>query len=210
MSRFVATSLVLLVSLGCSKPAPRNVVLPPDPITMENPNGFFDPLNPVEERMEDQKRVEHLKWDWPPEEADLRHCVQKELSDYQTEIIHSKNGGGGLTLRIMKDGKEVYTFHSNVGTVLTRKGNVLFFAEFPGMTSGCSVFAYDIRAKKQLWGVGVRGMTPTHSFYQNVGTIATSGDAVVVKGKETCGNYIVYLNAETGKTIGRKEFRGAD
>ncbi len=214
MSRFPAMAVVFLVSLGCSKPATPNPILPPEPIIVKKPDLFLDPLDPLsrpfEEKMEDQKRVENLKWTWNPKEADLLYCIKKELPDYRTEFIAPKDGIYG-SVRIMEDGKEIYAFQCGEGTVFTRKGNVLFVAKFPRMSGGgCGVHAYDFKAKKELWTTGVRGRDASHSFYWNDVTITTSDDAIVVKGKETQGNYIQYLNAETGKTIGRKEFPAKD
>ena len=83
-------------------------------------------------------------------------CVRRDFQDYQAEIICPKKTRDGflnepLTVRLTDDGKEIYSFKAHDETVFTRRGDVLYLAEFSSLRTGCSIVAYDFKAKKELW-----------------------------------------------------------
>ena len=161
-----------------------------------------------------QQQADRTEWLWEPEEANLLFCVRRDFQDYQAEIICPKKTRDGflnesLTVRLTDDGKEVYSFKAHDETVFTRRGDVLYLAEFSSLRTGCSIVAYDFKAKKELWKTDLKGIGPVaHSKYRNEVTIATAGDdAIFVTGRESGGRYIEYVDMKSGKTVGHKVFK---
>jgi hypothetical protein len=161
-----------------------------------------------------QQHADRAEWLWEPEEANLLFCVRRDFQDHQAEIICPKKTRDGflnepLTVRLTDDGKEVYSFMAHDESVFTRRGDVLYLAEFSPIATGCSVVAYDFKAKKELWKTHLKGIGPVdHEKYRNEVTITTAGDdAIFVTGKESSGRYIEYVDMKSGKTVGHKVFK---
>jgi hypothetical protein len=58
-----------------------------------------------------------------------------------------------------------------------------------------------------LWKHGLRGLGGIgHSKYSNAVHVANDGKVIKVYGKESAGNYLEYVDAKTGKTVGHKIF----
>jgi hypothetical protein len=190
MAKFAAIAAVaaLLATLGC------------------------DP-KPAKPSTDWQKHADSMDWIWDAREANLLFCVRREFDDYQVEIISLKSGKAGLekslTVRVTDGDKEVYSFKAREDTVFTRRGDLLYFAEFNPITTGCSVVAYDFKAKKQLWKTDLKGLGPIdHSKYRNEVAISmTNEDVIYVRGNEAGGRYVEFVDAKTGKTVGNKVFK---
>jgi hypothetical protein len=152
-------------------------------------------------------------WSWAAERASLRYCITKHLSDYQaatdaTGASADDPSARGLTLFIRDHGKDVYSFGCHGRTVFTRKGDILFVADFFPYISGCQVVAVNFKTGEVLWKTYLQGSScPAHSMYQNQVTIDHDAEAVIVHGNESYSRYIEYLDIETGETIGHKEFK---
>jgi hypothetical protein len=160
-----------------------------------------------------QKHADTLEWTWDARQANLLFCVRRGFDDYQVEIICPKRSETSLekslTVRLTDGDKEVYSFKAREDTVFARRDDVLYFAEFLPVRTGCSVIAYDFMAKKQLWKTDLKGIGPIKHFkYRNEVTIDTTNeDVIVVQGNEAGGRYVEYIDAKTGKTVGHKVFK---
>ena len=114
---------------------------------------------------------------------------------------------GRVVIRILKDGGVVHFFEGHKGTVFAVGDGVLYYADFGPITSGCAVVAYDLKAKKQLWKAGLKGLGPIgHSRYSNAVNLGLDKQAVCVRGRESAGRYIEYVDLKTGKTVGHKVY----
>jgi len=144
----------------------------------------------------------------------LLHSVSYYMADRQVEIISPRQDEVGkpkpfnrLTVRFVQDGKEVYSFKAHKGTVFSRRGDILYIAEFIPATTGCSVVAYDFKAKKELWKSRLQGSKPlSHSVYHNAVTIENDGKALIIRGNESLQRYVEYVDMETGKTLAYKNY----
>jgi hypothetical protein len=196
LSAIVATTALLAV-LGCGGE--------PEPPKVEEPA-------PPEAKY--QLRADRAKWNWDPKEASLLYCVRRDLRDFRVEIIcpkdaEDKHRPEPMTVRLTDAGKEVYSFKAEEWTVFTRQGDVLYFAKFSPIAQGCSVVAYDFKAKKTLWKTGLKGAgAVVHSYYRNEVAIEAADDnAILVTGNETLGRYIEYVDMKSGETLGHKVFK---
>jgi hypothetical protein len=160
-----------------------------------------------------QQKADQAEWAWEPKQANLLYCIRRHFDDYQVEILCPKRKEGGfsekpLTVRISGDGREVYSFQAHEETVFTRRGDILYIADFSPIATGCSLVAYDFKAKKELWKAKLKGIGPVaHSKYRNEVTISTWDEAIIVTGKEAAGRYIEFVDASSGKTVGHKVFK---
>ena len=203
-SIFAATALLILLGCG-NEPAPPMAEEPAPPKAEE----------PASTKTDYQQQADREEWNWRPEQANLLYCVRRDFRDYQAEIICPKETRDSflmdkpLTVRLIDDGKEIYSFKAHDETVFTRRGDVLYLAEFSPIRTGCSIVAYDFKAKKELWKTDLKGIGPvSHSKYRNEVTITTAGDdAIFVTGKESSGRYIEYVDMKSGKTVGHKVFK---
>jgi hypothetical protein len=73
---------------------------------------------------------------------------------------------------------------------------------------GCSIIAYDLANRKELWKTRVQGIGPiAHTAYDNQVALELVGDALKVLGNELAGQYVEFVDLKTGKTVGHKLFR---
>jgi hypothetical protein len=156
-----------------------------------------------------QKKADAAEWRWSDQEASLHYSTLHQIKGYEVRIIRpadSKRPWDPLTVRIVDKDAEVCSFSAHSETVFTQRGDVLYVAHFSPIATGCSVVAYDLKARKELWKCHLKGNPPPgHSEYRHQVNITADGDAVLVYGKESNGRYIEYVDAETGKTVGHKK-----
>jgi hypothetical protein len=142
-------------------------------------------------------------------ERNLLHCIRRHLGDYQVEIVYAKgHPGRDLFLRILDEGKEIFIWKCHPETVFTRRGNVIYLADFRGTSTGCKLLAFDLKERKSLWNTNLKGLGPVAHFeYSNSVEIETDADYVVVRGFEDKGTYAEKVDPKTGKTVASKVTR---
>ncbi|HEV2947560.1 MAG TPA: hypothetical protein VGX70_09300, partial [Gemmataceae bacterium] len=75
------------------------------------------------------------------------------------------------------------------------------------ISTGCSIFAYDLETKKELWKSRLQSIShQPHSVYDNAVTIENRGEILKVRGKESLLKYVEYVDMKTGKTLAQKEY----
>lgn len=167
-------------------------------------------VHPTTWAVDYQKVADQQLWRFNWFAANLLNCVGRDLRDYEVEIRCPKRAPHGdlrLTVRLLTDRKEVFRFRGYPDTVFARSGDVLYVAEFNPATSGCTVVATDLKSGKQLWRSNLKGIGPVdHSRYRNHVTIDAEGEVLVVRGHETLGRYIEYIDMKSGKTVGHKKY----
>lgn len=147
-----------------------------------------------------------LEWKWSKENADLVHCIDRHLEDFQVEIVRPKGIGNPLAIRVMNDGKESMSFKGHWATVFTRHDDTLYLAEYSPRSTGCKVIALDLKSGKQLWTTTLQGIGPIrHSQYFNLVNIDIDGKRIIVCGNEVGGRYVEHLDVKTGKIIANKK-----
>ena len=108
---------------------------------------------------------------------------------------------------MLHKGKEVYAWKGHRETVFTRAGSILYIAHFHPRSDGCEVQAVELKTGKQLWSSVLSGSPPVEHFgYENRVTIDTDGKVLILHGNESYTRYIEFVDMQTGKTLGHKEF----
>jgi hypothetical protein len=184
----VCFAALIFTALACAPPGEAPPVEPPNP---------------------DQAKADAAEWRWSEREASLLYSLQHSLSQYEVQVVRPGNKGNPwtpLTVRILDLGQEVYSFRAHDKTVFTQLGDTVFVADFSPRRTGCTIVAFDLKARKEMWKCPLVGNPPEwHSEYEHEVNITTDGDAVLVYGKESNGRYIEYVDAKTGKTVGHKK-----
>ena len=110
-----------------------------------------------------------------------------------------------LTIKFVRDDKDVLLLAGHLRSVFRARGNILYFAEFSRHSSGCTVVAYDLSSGKKLWRSDLQAMgNPPHSKYRNRVNLELDGGVVRVRGYESFGSYVEIVDAKTGKTLAHR------
>jgi hypothetical protein len=153
-----------------------------------------------------QKKADEAPWEWSDERASAADSAKRLKGAYKAEVA-PRGMFGDRVIRVLKDGAIVHFFEGHKGTVFAVRDNVLYYADFIPSSDGCGVVAWDLKAKKRLWKTQLKGLGPiAHFAYHNAVTLDVDGQAVCVRGKESLGRYIEYVDRKTGKTVGHKVY----
>ena len=156
-----------------------------------------------------QKTADSTPWTWATERASVGDSFLKFPNTYQMELIRKKNKYGEITIRLVDDGKELVAWEGHQHSVFTSSGNVLIYADFGHSRTGCSVVAYDLKNRKQLWKANFKGLGSIDHFeYSNsVNLDIINNGAVRVFGNESAGQYLEIVDLKTGKTVGHRTYK---
>jgi hypothetical protein len=153
-----------------------------------------------------QKKADEAPWVWSDERATAADSAKRLTGDYRAEVKPT-DAFRHADIRVLKDGVVAHTLGGHTRTVFAVRDDVLYYADFRPITSGCAVVAYDLKAKKQLWKARLKGLGPiAHSRYSNAVNLDLEKQAVCVRGNESAGRYIEYVDLRTGKTVGHKVY----
>jgi hypothetical protein len=89
----------------------------------------------------------------------------------------------------------------NNSTRAVLKDSVLVLAEYPNISSGCDVNAYNAYTGKLLWKGDVIQMNIGHSEYYNTVYLTLFRDKLILEGIEAGGTYLQVLDFKTGKRL---------
>jgi hypothetical protein len=161
---------------------------------------------PAPEREDYEKKAKEAPWQWSDERATPQGAAKHLAPRYEAEV-EQHGTPWDITIRILKDGTVVHFFRGNFRTVFAVRDDVLYYADLDPICSGCAVVAYDLRKHKRLWKAQLKGLGPVdHSKYRNAVNLSLEKYAVCVRGQESAGNYIEYVDLRTGKTVGHKVY----
>jgi hypothetical protein len=95
------------------------------------------------------------------------------------------------------------------GSVFRVENKVLYFADFPRHSTGCTVTAHDLATGKELWKTRLNALRVMgHSRYSNSVTMEVSkpegAGVVIIYGKESSGTYLEVLDQKTGQVLAHR------
>lgn len=155
-----------------------------------------------------QKLADETEWRFAERKA-ITDQLTDEFKGFRWELLPFEVGGIGMTVRISNVKKEVLlNWETQVLVSFAQRDGVLYYTDFDPSASGCTVVAFDLNAKKQLWKTDLKGLGPiAHSGYRNdVRLDVFDGDTVQVFGKESSGRYVEFVDRTSGKTVGDRVF----
>jgi hypothetical protein len=154
-----------------------------------------------------QKLADETKWTFA-EARSFQAQVDEALKGYETNLVQEGTGDGVLTISTRKDGEKLAVLFIHRSTTLLHRDGVIFTTEFSSASSGCSVVAFDLTTKKELWKCDLKGLGPIeHSKYRNEVRMEVLDDSTLrVFGKESSGRYVEIVDRHSGKTVGHKVF----
>jgi hypothetical protein len=156
-----------------------------------------------------QKIADATPWSWSADRASVTDSFLRFPNTYQLELIRPKEKNGVVMIRLNDDGKELYSWLGHYGSVFALSGDVLVYADYGQGRNGCSLIAFDLNQKKQLWKTELKGIGPIpHSRYANAVTLEfIDGATVRVFGNESAGKYLEFVDINTGKTVGHRVYK---
>jgi hypothetical protein len=147
-----------------------------------------------------------LAWRWVESPARLLDCVEDYRGPLQLDVVR-RQGADGWHVRFLEKDRELHARDWPAHLAFRVEGDVLYYPEYERIASGCALVAYDLKAGKQLWRTGLRGLGPVgHSRYRNEVDLAVADGVVTVYGRESAGRYVERVDATTGRTLDHKTF----
>jgi outer membrane protein assembly factor BamB len=120
------------------------------------------------------------------------------------------------TFTFQRKGGPKVTFADHADTAVVVRGDALYVAKFNGISSGCTVVAYDLTTGKKAWEKALEGIGPvSHSKYRNRVAMAVEKHptadhfALVITGWEAFGRYVEVIDLGTGKQLAHKTYESA-
>jgi hypothetical protein len=155
-----------------------------------------------------QKEADDAVWNWKDDNASLFTAFQRYQGDYQVTLVRTPNTFGKIFVRFGKDGRTIYEFEGHYASGFVGKGGQLYYTEYHPSASGCALVAVDLANGKCLWKTQLEGLGPIdHTKYRNLVILEMPRDGVLrILGNESAGQYVEYVDAGTGKTVGHKVF----
>ena len=177
--------LILLVACGASESVP---VEPPEP---------DPPSEPTDEPIA-AHTVERPEWRWVGEAGEPDPAATSRRDAGGMSCTHRVDDGMSRLECRRRDAMVWYRQErTSVHAALAQHGETLLVARFGRISSGCSVYAYDIDTGLERWRIALDGLGPIeHSQYLNAVQIQRDGDQLVVFGDESEGKYIEVLDLD--------------
>ena len=155
-----------------------------------------------------QQEADAAPWEWEPRRASLLDSLTRAACDYRIEVVRPKDRWGELTIRFTDGRKTLLTLAGHYATAFGFRGGVVYYADYHPSSSGCAVVAFDLKSGKELWKTNLRGLGPiAHTKYHNAVILDVLPRAVRVRGMESAGKYLEYVDLETGKTVAHRVFK---
>jgi hypothetical protein len=121
-------------------------------------------------------------------------------------------------LLIIRDGKTVAEIKTHWGCTFEVFEDVLYFVQNHDDDAGCTIVAYSMLDGSVAWTNDKLGMHPAgHSGYGNLTYIGISnghevpgeqdGDSIILRGRESYGDYMTVLDRQTGQVVANHVFR---
>jgi hypothetical protein len=152
-----------------------------------------------------EKPIDVREWRWSVNEASLLYCLDNCLSGYEIQVVRPEKNDDWrdrYTVRILRNGQLLYSFHAHGETVFTNIGGVFFVCDFSPIATGCKLVAFDLEKQKELWRCALQGNPPSwHSKYRHQVNITKNSEGIVIYGKESNGRYIEIVDPKVGKSV---------
>lgn len=150
-----------------------------------------------------QRLADSTSWAFPIRGADAIGSALR-CGSLQTEIIRLKGANSGeLTIRLSHGKRALYQWKGHELSVFRVEDDVVYYADFRPTASGCTLVAYDLKAKKERWRTALKALGPiAHSKYSNQVAFEVVGSNIRVFGNESSGRYVEFVDRATGRTRG--------
>jgi hypothetical protein len=202
-----------LLDLKTGKTVGNRLVEPEEGRTSDRQGQPGNSIHSHEERqrLRDQAIAEKREWEWSDERATLKASVRELAGEYKARFEPSKATPSALSIRLTHAGEIVYSWKGHEYSVFLVAHDVLYYADFGPGSNGCTLIAFDLKARKVVWKTWVWGIgAVTHSQYQNRINLAIDDRYLTVYGNESFGRYVELLDLNTGKTVGNRLLRERD
>jgi len=154
-----------------------------------------------------QKIADTAGWGWSAERANPLGCITQCGHKYDIRLLSRKDDRYALTISILADGKDAFTWKGHRRSVFRIVGDRLYYAEFHPSSAGGNVVAVDLKTGRKLWTSPLKALGPIeHSAYQNLMNLDVNDEVVTIWGNESLGRYVEFKSVATGETLGNRVF----
>lgn len=153
-----------------------------------------------------QKLADRTDFHWQAEQSTILYSLSQMPGKYKFRLDYDP-AKHGMTFSFLKTEKVVFTFRGHKHSVFKIHDDILYYPVFHFSSSGCQVVAYDLTKRKELWRKSVKGIGGVkHSAYRNLITLDVNTDVVTIRGHESFGDYIEFLDRNSGDTVGHRTY----
>ena len=149
------------------------------------------------------KTLAQENWNWSDEKTSIVHYFLNGSNEYQIELVRGVMADSwDMQVRISDGSQNLLKWDTHRFGAFVIKDEVIVYAKFSFVATGCELTAFDLKDQKQLWRVTLQGVGDvTHTEYVNRINMELRRDQIVVYGKETAGQYIEVRNLKNGELI---------
>jgi hypothetical protein len=132
--------------------------------------------------------------------TDIFNSILGYSGDCEIHLIHRRTCAS-MTLRFVRDDREVLALSVRMNSVFRDSGDVLYVAHYIDSREQRSVAVYDLKTGKTLWRTAL-----TNQYFTSFGddgqfTVQLRKDVVIVVGKENNGSYVEIFDQKTGEQL---------
>jgi len=144
------------------------------------------------------------QWRWSDREASIISYLGAAPSEYKISITRPQSSGIKDLKVAISDGDSVLCrFESNYqgAFLFDRNRNWIIYSQYSPIATGCTLIAYDLKTKQQVWKTNLKGIGPvSHSKWRNRINLKLETDRVTVFGDEGT-KYIESVSLASGETV---------
>ncbi|HZK79817.1 MAG TPA: hypothetical protein VFC46_02095 [Humisphaera sp.] len=156
------------------------------------------------EKQEYQKIIDQESSQGPEINDEVFQCIP--LDPYRVEWIyppHRKDDE--VIIRIMLDGKAIYSWKGHVHSTFAVFSDQLIYAKYEEHAPGCRVIAVDLKTGHVKWESPLGSpVGKSVSSYWNRVRVRWDGDRLYVFGEESDGRYIDAMDLESGQSVAHR------
>jgi len=93
--------------------------------------------------------------------------------------------------------------YGNPSFSIILKDNFLYVANYHPISTGSSLYCFDIKTGNMIWEADVLQVNASHSEYSNTVILSSYKDKIIMEGFESYGNYLQIFDAATGKRLAK-------
>ena len=150
---------------------------------------------------------DEIPWQWSDADSSIIHYLQRGSKDYDISLTKPKSANSYLLTVKVSDGAETlceWESHFEGAFVFSKSGSTVVYSKFSPIANGCTLVAFDLKAKRQLWETRLKGIGPVrHSKWRNRINMKIKDDQIIVYGDEG-RKYIEVVDLNSGETVSHR------
>lgn len=144
------------------------------------------------------------QWRWSDRDASIISYLGATPADYEISVTRPKSSGIQNLKVAISDGQNVlcrFDSHYQGAFLFDRDRHWIVYSQYSPIATGCTLIAFDLKAKRQVWETHLKGIGPvSHSKWRNRINLKLERDRITVFGDEGA-KYIESVSLDSGESI---------